>query len=72
MIRLKKLLKEQNSKSNYDMIMDLVGEFLELKDGMETRMNTIEEILNKLKPKLDDRQKLNLMDIPKNQFDDEE
>ena len=72
MIRLKKLLKEQNSKSNYDMIMDLVGEFLELKDGMETRMNTIEEILNKLKPKLDDRQKLNPMDIPKNQFDDEE
>ena len=54
------------------MIMDLVGEFLELKDGMETRMNTIEEILNKLKPKLDDRQKLNPMDIPKNQFDDEE
>ena len=54
------------------MIMDLVGEFLELKDGMETRMNTIEEILNKLKPRLDDRQKLNPMDIPKNPFDDEE
>tara|TARA_S200000501_G_C20631378_1_gene659137 strand:- start:358 stop:576 length:219 start_codon:yes stop_codon:yes gene_type:complete len=72
MIRLKKLLKEQNSKSNYDMIMDLVSEFLELKDGMETRLNSIEEILNKLKPRLDDRQQLNPMDIPDNPFEDEE
>ena len=72
MIRLKKLLKEQNSKSNYDMIMDLIGEFLELKDGMETRLNSIEEILNKLKPRLDDRQQLNPMDIEDNPFDDEE
>ena len=72
MIQLKTLLKEKNSKSNYDMIMDLIGEFLELKDGMETRMNSIEEILNKLKPRLDDRQQLNPMDIPGNPFEDEE
>ena len=72
MIQLKTLLKEKNSKSNYDMIMDLIGEFLELKDGMETRLNSIEEILNKLKPRLDDRQQLNPMDIEDNPFDDEE
>ena len=72
MIQLKTLLKEKNSKSNYDMIMDLIGEFLDLKDSMETRLITIEEILNKLKPRLDDRQELNPMDIEDNPFDDEE
>tara|TARA_X000001036_G_C20282218_1_gene644824 strand:+ start:16 stop:249 length:234 start_codon:yes stop_codon:yes gene_type:complete len=67
MIRLKKLLKEQNKKSNYEMVMDIIGEFLELKDNFESRVNSIEEILQKLKPNLDDRQKLNPMD-----FDSEE
>ncbi len=67
MIRLKKLLKEQNKKSNYEMVMDVIGEFLELKDNFESRVNRIEEILQKLKPNLDDRQKLNPMD-----FDSEE
>ena len=54
MIKMKKLLfNEQNDKSRNEMIMDVIGEFLELRDDFDLRMNKIEKMLNKLKPKLD-------------------
>ena len=54
MIKMKKLLfNEQNDKSRNEMIMDVIGEFLELRDDFDLRMNKIEKMLNKLKPQLD-------------------
>ena len=51
---MKKLLfNEQNDKSRNEMIMDVIGEFLELRDDFDLRMNKIEKMLNKLKPQLD-------------------
>ena len=51
---MKKLLfNEQNDKSQYEMIMDIIGEFLELRDAFDLRMNKIEKMLNKMKPELD-------------------
>ncbi len=38
MIKLKTLIKEQNKKSKYELLMDLIDDFLELGDGFETRM----------------------------------
>jgi len=52
MIKLTKLLPEQNSKSRYEILMDIINDFLELRDGFETRMNNIEEKLQELKPEL--------------------
>jgi len=51
-IKLTKLLPEQNSKSRYEILMDIINDFLELRDGFETRMNNIEEKLQELKPEL--------------------
>jgi len=57
MIKMKKLLfNEQNDKSQYEMIMDIIGEFLELRDDFDLRMNKIEKMLNKMKPQLDKEQ----------------
>ena len=54
MIKMKKLLfNEQNDKSRNEMIMDVIGEFLELRDDFDLRMNKIEKMLNKMKPELD-------------------
>ena len=54
MIKMKKLLfNEQNDKSQYEIIMDVIGEFLELRDDFDLRMNKIEKMLSKMKPKLD-------------------
>ena len=48
MIKMKKLLfNEQNDKSRNEMIMDVIGEFLELRDDFDLRMNKIEKMLNK-------------------------
>ena len=66
MIRLKKLLKEQNNKSTYDLIMDIIGEFIELHDDFMVRYTRIGEVLHELKPKLDDRTELTQMDFPDN------
>ena len=66
MIRLKKLLKEQNNKSTYYLIMDIIGEFIELHDDFMVRYTRIEEVLHELKPKLDDRTELTQMDFPDN------
>ena len=53
MMKLKSLLfNEQNKKSKYDLVMDLIDDFLELRDGFETRMNDIEQKLKELKPQL--------------------
>ena len=52
MIKLKKLLPEQNKKSRYEMLMDLIDDFLELRDGFDTRMLEIEKKLRELKPEL--------------------
>ncbi len=52
MIKLKKLLQEQNKKSRYEMLMDLIDDFLELRDGFDTRMLEIEKKLKELKPEL--------------------
>ena len=52
MIKLKKLLQEQNKKSRYEMLMDLIDDFLELRDGFDTRMLEIEKKLKELKPQL--------------------
>ena len=43
MIKLKKLLPEENKKSKYELLMDLIDDFLELRDGFETRMIDIEK-----------------------------
>ena len=52
-MKLKSLLfKEENKKNRYDLLMDLIGDFLELRDGFETRMNDIEQKLKELKPQL--------------------
>ena len=55
MIKMKTLLPKQNSKTRYEILMDIISEFLELRDGFETRMNNIEEKLQELKPELSKR-----------------
>ena len=35
--------------------MDVIGEFIELKDQVDGRLLKIEELLQRLKPELDDR-----------------
>ena len=35
--------------------MDIIGEFIELKDRMDGRLLKIKELLQRLKPELDDR-----------------
>jgi hypothetical protein len=55
MIKMKTLLPEQNKKTRYEILMDIISEFLELRDGFETRMNNIEEKLQELKPELSKR-----------------
>ena len=53
MLKLKSLLlSEVNKKSKYELLMDLIDDFLELKDGFETRMIDIEKKLKELKPEL--------------------
>ena len=53
MMKLKSLLfNEQNKKSKYELVMDLIDDFLELRDGFETRMLDIEKKLKELKPQL--------------------
>ena len=53
MMKLKSLLfNEQNKKSKYELVMDLIDDFLELRDGFETRMLEIEKKLKELKPQL--------------------
>jgi|TARA_R110000744_G_C19363324_1_gene561624 hypothetical protein len=52
---MKTLLPEQNKKTRYEILMDIISEFLELRDGFETRMNNIEEKLQELKPELSKR-----------------
>jgi hypothetical protein len=52
MIKLKKLLPEQNSKSKYELLMDLISDFLELQDSFNSRMIDIEKKLKELKPQL--------------------
>ena len=53
MLKLKSLLlSEENKKSKYELLMDLIDDFLELRDGFETRMIDIEKILKELKPEL--------------------
>ena len=56
-IKLKSLLPEQNNKSRYEILMDIINDFLELRDGFETRMNDIEKKLALLKPELDKQDK---------------
>jgi len=68
MVLLKTLLKERNTKSRYDLIMDVIGEFIELKDEMGVRMLKIEELLNTLKPELDDERHI----IPPEDFPDDD
>ena len=54
MIKMKKLLfNEQTDKSQYEMIMGVIEQFLELRDDFDLRMNKIEKMLNKMKPELD-------------------
>ena len=54
MIKMKKLLfNEQNDKSQYEMIMGVIEQFLELRDDFDLLMNKIEKMLNKMKPELD-------------------
>ncbi len=55
MIKMKTLLPEQNKKTRYEILMDIISDFLELRDGFETRMNDIEKKLQKLKPELSKR-----------------
>ena len=55
MIQLKTLLNEKNTRSKYDLIMDVIGEFIESKDQVDGRLLKIEELLQRLKPELDDR-----------------
>ena len=51
---MKKLLfNEQTDKSQYEMIMGVIEQFLELRDDFDLRMNKIEKMLNKMKPELD-------------------
>jgi len=57
MIKMKTLLPEQNKKTRYEILMDIISDFLELRDGFETRMNNIEEKLQELKPELDKQDK---------------
>ena len=57
MIKMKTLLPEQNKKTRYEILMDIISEFLELRDGFDTRMNNIEEKLQQLKPELDKQDK---------------
>ena len=57
MIKMKTLLPEQNSKTRYEILMDIISDFLELRDGFETRMNDIEKKLQKLKPELSKQDK---------------
>ena len=57
MIKMKTLLPEQNSKTRYEILMDIISDFLELRDGFETRMNDIEKKLALLKPELDKQDK---------------
>ena len=57
MIKMKTLLPEQNKKTRYEILMDIISEFLELRDGFETRMNNIEKKLQELKPELDKQDK---------------
>ena len=57
MIKMKTLLPEQNSKTRYEILMDIISDFLELRDGFDSRMNTIEEKLQQLKPELDKQDK---------------
>jgi len=53
MMKLKSLLfNEQNKKSKYELLMDLIDDFLELRDGFDTRMLDIEKKLKELKPQL--------------------
>jgi hypothetical protein len=53
MLKLKSLLlSEVNKKSKYELLMDLIDDFLELRDGFETRMIDIEKKLKELKPEL--------------------
>jgi len=54
---MKTLLPEQNKKTRYEILMDIISEFLELRDGFETRMNNIEKKLQELKPELDKQDK---------------
>ena len=54
MIKMKKLLfNEQTDKSQYEMIMGVIEQFLELRDDFDLRMNKIEKMLTKMKPELD-------------------
>ena len=57
MIKMKTLLPEQNKKTRYEILMDIISDFLELRDGFETRMNNIEKKLQELKPELDKQDK---------------
>jgi len=57
MIKMKTLLPEQNSKTRYEILMDIISDFLELRDGFEKRMNDIEKKLQELKPELDKQDK---------------
>ena len=53
MMKLKSLLfTEQDKKSKYELVMDLIDDFLELRDGFDTRMLEIEKKLKELKPQL--------------------
>ena len=52
MIKLKNLIKEENKKSKYELVMDLIDDFLELRDSLDTRMLEIEKKLKELKPQL--------------------
>ena len=38
--------------------MDVIGEFIELKDQVDGRLLKIEELLQRLKPELDDRKQI--------------
>ena len=57
MIKMKTLLPEQNKKTRYEILMDIISDFLELRDGFDTRRNNIEEKLQQLKPELDKQDK---------------
>jgi hypothetical protein len=57
MIKMRNLIPEQNSKTRYEILMDIISDFLELRDGFDSRMNTIEEKLQQLKPELDKQDK---------------
>ena len=76
MIKMKKLLfNEQNDKSQYELIMNVIEQFLELRDDFDLRMNKIEKMLNKLKPQLDtEPQRLEPNEFSSNEYmsDDED